>query len=61
MTRLEMLRDLYDIFEDCSVLTNDENWDKYDTDPDQVTDHRCIMRRLEQMIRDEESKEEKKA
>lgn len=58
MTRLEMLMELRDLFEDCVVQTNDRNWADYDTDPDSVLDYRCVMARLERMIRDEEQKED---
>lgn len=57
MTRLEMLKELRDLFEDCVVQTNDRNWEDYDSDPDSVLDYHCVMARLERMIRDEEQKE----
>lgn len=61
MTRLEMLMELRDLFEDCVVQTNGRNWEDYDTDPDSVVDYRCVMARLERRIRDEEQKEDEQS
>ena len=46
MTKEEMLKILFELFDNCSLQVNSENMELYDESPDSAVDHDELMNRI---------------